>query len=76
VDGIVDAATRQVATQVYAEWEQDVLWMSVYFSFAVWASILLMYAPGRVAQGTCADHSGGGGAFDHNIGNHEASTTA
>jgi len=60
----VDAATRQVPSQAYADWDQDFFWMSGYFSGAVWASIFLMYAPGRAAEDDGTSHDGHGSAHN------------
>ncbi len=36
-----DVATRWVVTHDMARWRQEIAWMSLYFSAAVWASLLL-----------------------------------
>jgi hypothetical protein len=51
--GFADAAYRRVPTQVYADWQAEVFWMSGYFSLAVLSSIALMFAPGRVRMEEC-----------------------
>ena len=43
--GVVDTASRWVVTQRWADWRSEVVWMSVYFSVAVWASIGLIHVP-------------------------------
>lgn len=44
-EGLYDALVTRNPTQNWAKWKGDCLWMSVYFSVAVWSSILLMYSP-------------------------------
>ena len=39
--GLQDLATRWVVTHSFAQWHNEILWMSLYFSVAVWASLLL-----------------------------------
>ena len=39
--GLYDVATRWVVTHDIARWHQEILWMSLYFSAAVWASLML-----------------------------------
>jgi hypothetical protein len=39
--GLYDVATRWVVSHNIADWHQEILWMSLYFSAAVWASLLL-----------------------------------
>ena len=48
VEGFNDAASERRPTQFAGDWDQDMFWMSAYFSGAVLASIFLMYAPGRI----------------------------
>jgi hypothetical protein len=45
VQGIFDAASRRVVTHSWADWRSEVVWMSLYFSTGVWASISLIYLP-------------------------------
>lgn len=47
--GIADVSARWVVTQHWAHWESEMVWMSLYFSVAVWLSIGLMHVVG--AQG-------------------------
>lgn len=47
-DGLVDASSRWTVTHDWAHWRGEVLWMTVYFSVAVWASIGLAHAPAWV----------------------------
>lgn len=39
--GLHDVATRWVVTHDIARWKDEIAWMSLYFSAAVWASLLL-----------------------------------
>jgi hypothetical protein len=39
--GLHDLATRWVVTHSFAQWREEIPWMSLYFSVAVWASLLL-----------------------------------
>jgi hypothetical protein len=36
-----DVATRWVVTRDAARWDGEIIWMSLYFSAAVWTSLLL-----------------------------------
>jgi hypothetical protein len=39
--GLEDLASRWIVTYSFAQWHNEILWMSLYFSIAVWASLLL-----------------------------------
>ena len=41
LEGLRDASTRWVVTHDIAEWRDEIAWMSLYFSAAVWASLAL-----------------------------------
>jgi hypothetical protein len=41
VAGLYDVATRWTVTHSYARWHHEIPWMSLYFSVAVWTSLLL-----------------------------------
>ncbi|WP_024510732.1 hypothetical protein [Bradyrhizobium sp. ARR65] len=41
LEGLYDAATRWVVTHDIAYWKDEIAWMSLYFSAAVWASLAL-----------------------------------
>src|SRR6266568_3438404 len=41
LEGLRDASTRWVVTHDLAEWKDEIAWMSLYFSAAVWASLAL-----------------------------------
>jgi hypothetical protein len=40
-EGLRDVSTRWVVTHDLAEWKDEIAWMSLYFSMAVWASLAL-----------------------------------
>ena len=41
VQGFRDACTRWVVTHDFAHWKDEIAWMSLYFTAAVWASLAL-----------------------------------
>src|ERR1700738_3744544 len=41
LEGLREVSTRLVVTRDYAEWKDEIVWMSLYFSAAVWASLAL-----------------------------------
>ena len=41
VSGLHDVATRWVVTHNIVQWRDEIAWMSLYFSFAVWSSLML-----------------------------------
>jgi hypothetical protein len=41
LEGLRDVSTRWVVTHDLAEWKGEIMWMSLYFSAAVWASLAL-----------------------------------
>jgi hypothetical protein len=41
LEGLHDAGTRWVVTHDFAQWKDEIAWMSLYFSAAVWASLAL-----------------------------------
>ena len=41
LEGLRDVSTRWVVTHDLAEWKEEIAWMSLYFSTAVWASLAL-----------------------------------
>jgi hypothetical protein len=43
--GVWDVTSRWVVTHRWEDWKSEVLWMSLYFSVAVWLSIALVHAP-------------------------------
>ena len=45
--GFLDTATHWTVSHRWDDWKTEVVWMSVYFSMAVWLSISLMHLPVR-----------------------------
>lgn len=43
--GVFDASARWVVSHQWQDWQGEVVWMSLYFSVAVWFSIALVHAP-------------------------------
>ncbi len=43
--GLADASARWVVSHRWDDWKSEVVWMSLYFSVAVWLSIGLVHAP-------------------------------
>lgn len=43
-EGLEDAARRWVVTHRWEDWREEVIWMTAYFSLAVWLSIALAHA--------------------------------
>jgi hypothetical protein len=41
LEGLRDATVRWVVTHDIAEWRDEIAWMSLYFSAAVWGSLAL-----------------------------------
>src|SRR5262245_35268939 len=41
LEGLRDASTRWVVTHDFADWKDEIAWMSLYFTAAVWASLAL-----------------------------------
>ncbi len=50
VQGVLDASHRRVVTFSVERWHTEMLWMSLYFSVAVWISISLIHAPVAVTR--------------------------
>jgi hypothetical protein len=44
-DGLRDVATRYVVTGRFDDWREEMPWMTLYFSFAVWMALALSRAP-------------------------------
>ncbi len=44
-DGFKEVCTEWSMTRAYADWQYEMIWMSLYFSVAVWMSIYLINAP-------------------------------
>ena len=45
LQGVFDASARWVVSHRWQDWQSEVVWMSLYFSVAVWFSIALVHAP-------------------------------
>jgi hypothetical protein len=43
--GLHDVSVRRVVSHSWQDWKNEVVWMSLYFSVAVWISIALVHAP-------------------------------
>jgi len=43
--GLMDTSQRWIVSHRWEDWKSEVVWMSLYFSVAVWLSIGLMHAP-------------------------------
>jgi hypothetical protein len=41
--GFVDVCRRRVVSSRWEDWKSEVLWMSLYFTFGVWSSIVIVY---------------------------------
>src|ERR1700716_692995 len=41
LEGLRDVSTRWIVTHDFAEWKEEIAWMSLYFSLAVWSSLAL-----------------------------------
>ena len=47
LDGLRDVSGRWVVTHRYQDWRDEIAWMTLYFSIAVWISLALVHAPRR-----------------------------
>ena len=74
-EGLRDVSTRWVVTHDLAEWKDEIAWMSLYFSLAVWSSLALcvfyslenhlpQYRTGASIMGVSPDAAAGQGAND------------
>ena len=43
--GFIEVATRWTETRTYAAWEYGMVWMTLYFSLAVWLSMFIVNSP-------------------------------
>ena len=50
MQGAIDASSRWVVSHRWEDWKSEVIWMSLYFSVAVWLSIGLMHAAHGVGK--------------------------
>ena len=54
LEGLRDASTRWVVTHDLAHWKEEIPWMSLYFSAAVWASLALcVFSASMNDRGRC-----------------------
>lgn len=44
-EGIRDVLERCIVSRGWTAWSDDMAWLSVYFTLAVWASIALVHVP-------------------------------
>ena len=65
--GFYDAAYTRHPSQTESVWYYNFFWMSLYFSVAVWSSIMLMWAPGRVRPEFCDCTNSVGGALTQKV---------
>jgi hypothetical protein len=49
LEGLRDARTRWIVTHDFAQWRDEIAWMSLYFTAAVWASLALCFAYALIA---------------------------
>src|ERR1700760_2957023 len=61
-EGLRDVSTRWVVTHDLAEWKEEIAWMSLYFSGAVWASLALVVVCALGAPAPRHPHQSAGGA--------------
>jgi hypothetical protein len=45
IDGLRDVSLRWHVVHSWHEWQEEIAWMTLYFSLAVWISIALVHAP-------------------------------
>ncbi len=50
--GLADVSGRWVVSLRWADWQTEVVWMSLYFSVAVWLSIALIHASRKFSSGS------------------------
>ena len=43
--GLRDVSARWIVSHRWEDWKNEIAWMSLYFSVAVWLSIALIHAP-------------------------------
>jgi hypothetical protein len=48
--GLLDVSVRRVVSHRWEDWQNEVAWMSLYFSIAVWLSIALIHTPAAKRQ--------------------------
>ncbi len=50
--GVLDASNRWVVSHRWQDWHSEVIWMSLYFSVAVWLSVALIHVPVAAFRGS------------------------
>lgn len=45
LDGLAEVATQWRLTHAYEDWKYEFVWMTLYFSLAVWGSMLIVNSP-------------------------------
>jgi hypothetical protein len=75
LEGFRDASTRWVVTHDFAQWKDEIAWMSLYFTAAVWASLALclVYALGDHLPRYRTEPAAQGSSF---VGKHHATIEA
>ncbi len=48
--GLIDVSRRRVVSHAWTDWKNEVAWMSLYFSVAVWISISFIHSPAPQPQ--------------------------
>lgn len=49
-EGFIDASSRWNVTHRWTDWQSEAVWMSMYFSVAVWMSISFIHLPERLVM--------------------------
>jgi hypothetical protein len=49
--GLIDASGRWTVSHRWTDWQSEALWMTLYFSVAVWFSISLIHVAARLGAG-------------------------
>ena len=44
-EGFIEISTHWICSREYHDWQYEMIWMTLYFSVAVWMSIYLINAP-------------------------------
>ena len=57
--GLADASGHWVVSQRWSDWKSEVVWMSLYFSVAVWLSIGLIHVPPLMTPGRTSARTSG-----------------
>lgn len=57
--GLADVSSRWVVSHRWEDWKSEVVWMSLYFSVAVWLSISLMHASAQLGKRQAIKAQGG-----------------